>query len=93
MTTPAPQAEAGEALAAFALIRAYAARDMYTARHILARWDTPDQAASFAAVVASSAATLLQRTAGADRDRALTLADEALEVYQGLVLRDRQQVA
>ena len=40
MTAPAPQAEADEALAAFALIRAYAARDMYTARHILARWDT-----------------------------------------------------
>ena len=52
-----------------------------------------DRAASFAAVVASSAATFLQRTAGADRDRALTLADEALEVYQGLVLRDRHQVA
>ena len=93
MTAPVPQAEADEALAAFALIRAYAARDMYTARHILARWATRDRAASFAAVVASSAATLLQRTAGADRNRALALADEALEIYQGLVLRDRHQVA
>ena len=88
MTGPAEQ---DEALAALALIRAYAARDMYTARHILARWDTHDRPASFAAVVAHLAAALLQRTVSADhdRDRALALADEALEIYQGLVLRDR----
>ena len=80
-----------EGLAALALIRAYTARDMYTARHILARWDTHDRSASFAAVVATVAASLLQRTVSADhdRDRALALADEALDVYQGLVLRDR----
>jgi hypothetical protein len=85
------QAGDDEALAALALIRAYTARDMYTARHILARWDTHDRAASFAAVVAHLAAALLQRTVSADhdRDRALALADEALEIYQGLVLRDR----
>ena len=85
------QAEGDEALAALALIRAYVARDMYTARHILARWDTRDRSASFAAAVAHLAAALLQRTASADhdRDRALALADEALEIYQGLVLRDR----
>jgi hypothetical protein len=85
------QAGEDEALAALALIRAYAARDMYTARHILARWDTHDRAVSFAAVVAHLAAALLQREASADhdRDRALALADEALEIYQGLVLRDR----
>ena len=86
-----PAAGEDEALAALALIRAYAARDMYTARHILARWDTRDRPGSFAAVVAHLAAALLQRTVSADhdRDRALALADEALEIYQGLVLRDR----
>jgi hypothetical protein len=86
----APPAE-DEGLAALALIRAYTARDMYTARHILARWETHDRSASFAAVVATVAASLLQRTVSADhdRDRALALADEALDIYQGLVLRDR----
>jgi hypothetical protein len=85
------QAGEDEGLAALALIRAYAARDMYTARHILARWDTHDRSASFSAVVATVAASLLQRTVSADhdRDRALALADEALDIYQGLVLRDR----
>ena len=44
-----------EALAALALIRAYAARDMYTARHILARWaGTLEEAQDFAAIVANS---------------------------------------
>ena len=85
----AAEAEADEGVAALALIRAYAERDMYTARHILARWDTRDRRTSFAAVVASTAATVLSRTASGDRDKAARQADEALEVYLGLVARDR----
>lgn len=80
----APADNGAEALAALALIHAYAARDMYTARHILARWDTPEHGASFAAVVASAAATLLQRAAKGDRDQAERWADEGLAVYQAV---------
>jgi hypothetical protein len=78
------QVSAEEALAAFALIRAYTARDMYTAQHILDRWDTREDGRSFAATVATSAAVVLQREAAADRDAALRAADAALEIYQGL---------
>jgi hypothetical protein len=80
----APADNGAEALAALALIHAYTVRDMYTARHILARWDTPDRSASFAAVVASAAATLLQRVAHGDRDLAEQWAAEGLAVYQGV---------
>jgi hypothetical protein len=82
--TTAERDNGPQALAALALIRAYAERDLYTARHILAAWDTGDRATSFAAIVASAAATLLERVAGGDRDKADQWADEALEVYQGI---------
>jgi hypothetical protein len=84
MTTAAAD-NGAQALAALALIRAYAGRDLYTARHILARWaHGPEDAASFAAVVASSAATVLERVAHGDRDQAERWAAEALEVYQSI---------
>jgi hypothetical protein len=85
----APRAEPDEGVAALALIRAYATRDMFTARHILARWDNGDRGTSFAAVVASTAATVLSRVASGDRNEAARQADEALEVYLGIVARDR----
>ena len=71
---------AEEALAAVALIRAYTARDLYTADRILARWATKGNGMNFAAMVASSAAVILTREAAGDRDGALRAADAALEV-------------
>lgn len=72
-----------QALAAFALIRAYAAGDLYTARHILARWaGTKDEAAAFAGVVASAASVALSRQSHGNRDEALDAADDALQVYR-----------
>jgi hypothetical protein len=82
--TAAERDNGPQALAALALVRAYTERDLYTARHILAAWDTGDRASSFAAIVASAAATLLERVAGGDRDKAERWADEALAVYQGI---------
>ena len=73
---------AEESLAAVALIRAYTARDLYTADRILARWATKGNGMNFAAMVASSAAVILTREAAGDRDGALRAADAALEVYQ-----------
>ena len=78
---------AEEALAAIALIRAYTARDIYTAERILARWAYGRSAGSFAATVATSAAVILTREAAGDRDGALRAADAALEVYQGLTVK------
>ena len=78
---------AEEALAAVALIRAYTARDIYTAERILARWATGDSGLRFAATVATSAAVILTREAAGDRDGALRAADAALEVYQGITAR------
>ena len=75
------------ALAAVALIRAYTARDIYTAERILARWATGDSALRFAATVATSAAVILTREAAGDRDGALRAADAALEVYQGITAK------
>ena len=74
------------ALAAVALIRAYTARDIYTAERILARWASGSKGAAFAATVASSAAVILTREAARDKDGALRAADAALEVYQGLTV-------
>src|ERR1700761_9008480 len=76
----APADNGAGALAAPALIKAYAERDMYTALHILARRDTRDHHGSFAAVVASSAAAVLSRASHGDRDQAATVAGGALEV-------------
>ena len=59
MTAPGTERSATvaeEALAAVALIRAYTARDLYTADRILARWATKGNGLEFAAMVASSAA-------------------------------------
>jgi len=82
-----PVVPAEEALAAIALIRAYTARDIYTAERILARWATGDSALRFAATVATSAAVILTREAAGDRDGALRAADAALEVYQGITAK------
>ena len=90
MTAPGterPATVAEEALAAVALIRAYTARDLYTADRILARWATKGNGLEFAAMVASSAATILTREAAGDRDGALRAADAALEAYQGVAAR------
>ena len=79
-----------EALAAYALIRAYVARDRYTAARILGRWASGEDGMGFAAVVASSAAVILTREAAGDRDGALRAADAALEVSQGLAVQAHQ---
>lgn len=79
-----------EALAAYALIRAYVARDRYTAARILGRWASGEDGMGFAAVVASSAAIILTREAAGDRDGALRAADAALEVSQGLAVQAHQ---
>ena len=76
-----------EALAAYALIRAYVARDRYTAARILGRWASGEDALRFAATVATSAAVILTREAAGDRDGALRAADAALEVYQGITAK------
>ena len=81
-----PVVPAEEALAAIALIRAYTARDIYTAERILARWATGDSALRFAATVATSAAVILTREAAGDRDGALRAADAAVQVSQGLAV-------
>ena len=77
MTSAPPGAE----LAAYALIRATAARDIYTGAQILQRWATGDQGLVFAGTVATVAALLLAGESGLDHDRALRIADEALEAY------------
>ena len=90
MTTPGterPTTVAEEALAAAALIRAYTARDLYTADRILGRWATNGNGLEFAAMVASTAAMILTREAGGGRDGALRAADAALEAYQGVAAR------
>jgi hypothetical protein len=69
-----------EILAAFALIRAYTARDLFTTANILVRWAGNPEHGEFAAVVASAAAEALTRQAG-DRDKALRAADDILGVY------------
>jgi hypothetical protein len=87
MSAPATErtrVPAEEALAAVALIRAYTARDLYTAERILARWAAGPDGMAFAAVVATTAAVILTREAAGDRDGALRAADAALEVYQGI---------
>jgi len=87
MSAPATErtrVPAEEALAAVALIRAYTARDLYTAERILARWASGPDGMAFAAVVATSAAVILTREAAGDRDGALRAADAALEAYQGI---------
>jgi hypothetical protein len=82
MTAPTPD-NGAEALAAFALIRAYAAGDMYTARHVLARWaGTLEEAQSFASIVAKCASVALARQTHGDKDGALAAADDALQVYR-----------
>jgi len=92
MSTPAEEARpratpAEESLAAVALIRAYTARDLYTADRILARWATKGNGMNFAAMVASSAAVILTREAAGDRDGALRAADAALEAFKGVASR------
>ncbi len=92
MSTPAEEARpratpAEESLAAVALIRAYTARDLYTADRILARWATKGNGMNFAAMVASSAAVILTREAAGDRDGALRAADAALEAFKGVTSR------
>ena len=79
-----------EALAAYALIRAYVARDRYTVPRILDRWASGEDGMGFAAVVAMAAAIILTREAAGDRDGALRAADAALEVSQGLAVQTHQ---
>ena len=92
MSAPAEEARpratpAEESLAAVALIRAYTARDLYTADRILACWATKGNGMNFAAMVASSAAVILTREAAGDRDGALRAADAALEAFKGVASR------
>ena len=87
MTASEPR-NAAQGLAAFALIRAYAAGDLYSARHILARWATTQQdAAAFAGIVASAASVALARQTRGDKDGALEAADDALRVYRMVAVK------
>ena len=91
MTATAPD-NGAEALAAFALIRAYAAGDLYTACHVLARWaGTLDEAQSFASIVAKCGSVALARQTHGDKDGALAAADDALQVYR--VIRAKRLAA
>jgi hypothetical protein len=71
MTTADPSQDARRAVAAFALIQAAAARDMYTARKILGHWAVGSDAATFAGTLAAAAALILRRMTAGDLDAAL----------------------
>ena len=79
MTTADPSQDARRAVAAFALIQAAAARDMYTARKILGHWAAGPDAATFAGTLAAAAALILRRMTAGDLDAALRVADDALD--------------
>ena len=80
MTTADSSWDARRAVAAFALIQAATARDMYTARKILGHWAVGPDAATFAGTVAAAAALILRRMNAGDLDAALRVADDALDV-------------
>jgi hypothetical protein len=80
MTTADSSWDARRAVAAFAPIQAATARDMYTARKILGHWAVGPDAATFAGTVAAAAGVILRRMNAGDRDAALHVADDALDV-------------